>query len=72
MNNPLPKGFAHSTPEDTADDSESWNLENSWCKYLIDNGDGTYSCGNYDGRPLVCRNFPTMEIERPEGCEVLL
>lgn len=70
MDNPLPAGFAGSTPEDIVDDSVSWNLENGWCKYLIDNGDGTYSCGNYEGRPIICRQFPIVEKEKPEGCSV--
>ena len=72
MNNPLPVGFAASTPEDTIDDSKSWNLENGWCKYLIDNGDGTYSCGNYEERPIICKHFPTTENEKPEGCSVVI
>ncbi len=71
MNFPLPKGFAGSTPQDTVDDSKSWNLKNGWCKYLIDNEDGTYKCGNYEGRPSVCKQFPTIKKEKPIECSVI-
>jgi len=72
-NNPLPRNFAHSTPEDTVDDSESWNdPQTGWCKYLKDNRDGTYDC-TAPVMPMVCKNFPTTpkEIEAYPSCSIV-
>ena len=33
-------------------------LIRSPCKYLIDNGDGTFSCGIQDSKPEICRRYP--------------
>jgi len=49
-------------------DPDDWHLDNGWCKYLKDNGDGTFSCTIYDQRPQGCREFPKTEEEKYPGC----
>jgi len=65
MDEPLPAGFARDTPEDTVDDSESWNLANGWCKYLRDNGDGNYEC-TAPQKPIIWQRFPQTKEEAKE------